>query len=308
MKKASLVLILSFFFIQIDAQDFTFDFETGVQGWQADWADYPIADSVFYQLATRHSVLPTNIRPPQSGIYIRGNNHSDDLFMFLKRKITGLLPNKQYNVQFQLQIASNAPTNAIGVGGSPNLPIKVGATVIEPKKIPSVVGGSPFYIMNIDKGNQNIAGTQMHIIGDTGVSDTTTVFTLIERSSKKPFLVTTNEAGELWVIVGTESAFEALTELYYSHIVVKCSVTTPAKDIMSNPVLAIHPNPSVNELFIADYKSYKTYEIYGINGQMVLDSTLNGSAIDISSLMQGHYLLALKNKEGRVIYTKFVKI
>lgn len=203
------------------SQTFTFEFNTGTHGWAGDFADYPKIDSVFYELEFAHSALPTPLNSNIKALKLSGNNHSDDLFMFLKRKITGLRPNTAYKLMFDLKFASNAPTTAIGVGGSPgeSVVMKVGATQVEPKKVEE----DGFYLMNIDKANQSASGKDMKAIGHVGVSDTTTVFTLIERNNHAtPFEVTTDKDGTIWVIIGTESGFEATTTLYYSRIEIVC--------------------------------------------------------------------------------------
>ena len=65
-----------------------------------------------------------------------GNSHSDDLLMFVKRKLTGLTPNQTYQATFDIQIATNTADDCVGVGGSPgeNVYIKAGMTENEPIK------------------------------------------------------------------------------------------------------------------------------------------------------------------------------
>lgn len=298
------LLCVSYFNTQ--AQTFTFDFETNTQGWLADWADYPANDSVYYQLESKYTSLPTYIVPNQKGIFIKGFNHSDDLFMFLKKKLTGLLPNQKYKIQFQLQIASNAPTNAIGVGGGADIVIKAGAAPIEPIKVKAPQAGTTFYLMNIDKGNQSISGTQMDTIGRTGVNDTTTQFALINRQNKNPFYATTNANGELWAIVGTESAFEGLSELYYSHIVLTLSVVTGTDDVLREKI-TIYPNPASSAIFIEGAKIFQYCDINDITGRLVQSTPLSKNEIDISFLPEGHYILRLKQVGGAISYAKFVK-
>ncbi|NJK96566.1 MAG: hypothetical protein HC905_18070 [Bacteroidales bacterium] len=165
----------------------------------------------------KHTRLPAPLDTAVKALKISGNNHSDDLFMFIKRKITDLEPNMEYIVYFNIELASNAPTNAIGVGGAPgeSVGLKVGATTNEPKKITEGTD----YVMNIDKANQMQSGKDMKLIGHIGVADTTTVFTLIKRNNNAfPLRVATNSKGEAWVIIGTESGFEATTTLYYKKI------------------------------------------------------------------------------------------
>lgn len=195
----------------------SFEFNTGSHGWTGDFADYPAVDSVFYELGFNRTKLPAPLDTTKYALMLTGNNHSDDLFMFIKREVTGLLPNTTYEIRYDLLFASKAPSNAVGVGGSPgeSVGIKVGATTNEPKK---VLEGDA-YKMNIDKGNQSQSGADMKLIGDVAVSDTTTVFTLINRNNlSAPVTGTTDNQGSLWLIIGTESGFEATTTLYFKRI------------------------------------------------------------------------------------------
>src|SRR5688572_30041138 len=104
----------------IHAQTFYYAFGADAEGWTGGFADYPVdADTDFYALEYGHAELPAPIGPGDHGLRIQGDNHSDDLFMFVKRRITGLEPNTAYAVMFELEVASSAPTNAVGVGGAP---------------------------------------------------------------------------------------------------------------------------------------------------------------------------------------------
>jgi hypothetical protein len=195
----------------------TYEFIDNMDGWKGDFADYPVIDSIFYELEFIRTTLPAPLNTSKYALKITGNNHSDDLFMFIKHKITGLLPNTIYKLLVDITLASKYPTNAVGVGGSPGegVTIKAGASVIEPQKV-NVDG---FYRMNIDKGGQVVPGVDMDIIGNVGVTDTTTVFTLINRSNTTHlFTITTSASGEVWVCIGTDSGFEATTTLYINKI------------------------------------------------------------------------------------------
>jgi hypothetical protein len=195
------------------------DFSTDLQGWVGDFADYPIGvdDSSFYELRFEYTDRPSNLGPVQKAIMLSGNNHSDDLFMFIKKKINGLQPNTDYTVVFEVELASNAEKNNTGIGGAPgeSVYVKAGASIIEPKKI---VDGS-YYRMNIDKGNQSTDGDDMKVIGNIAVESAE--YNLITRSNSSqsiPFIVRSSALGELWLIVGTDSGFEGVTTLYYTKI------------------------------------------------------------------------------------------
>ena len=199
-----------------------YDFEKNADGWQAGYSDYPsnlsLNDSlVVYALSYGHGPLPASIIPAQKGMCIRGHNRPDDLFMFFKKKITGLTPNASYSIAFDIELASNVATNAVGVGGAPgeDVILKAGAKGYEP--VNNTVQG--FYRINIDKGNQAAGGTDMKVLGHIGVANNTTAYALINRNNYNKQLVTSaNSNGELWLITGTDSGYEGLTQLYYSNI------------------------------------------------------------------------------------------
>lgn len=196
----------------------SFNFTDSDMGWSGDFADYPKDDSVFYELLFKHDTLPSNLNPGgnRKALILSGKNHSDDLFMFIKRKISGLKPNTRYDILFNIQLASNAPTESVGIGGAPgeSVFLKAGMTTTEPVK---VLDEDDYYRMNIDKGNQAEGGSDMMVLGHIGVARNTTQYTLIYRnnSSANPFSFTTDATGDAWIIIGTDSGFEGKTTLFY---------------------------------------------------------------------------------------------
>jgi hypothetical protein len=73
-----------------------FDFESGLQSWICDYADYGVGREADMGLKFGHDTMP-GVLPRQKGIVFDGNNLSDDLFYFAKREITGLVPNASYS-------------------------------------------------------------------------------------------------------------------------------------------------------------------------------------------------------------------
>ena len=204
------------------SRDFSFSFESDAEGWVVGYSDYPAdltqPDSlVLYGMSYGHGLLPVSVQPRQSGIRVRGVNRSDDLFMYVKRRVTGLAPNADYLLTMDVDIASNVASNLIGIGGAPGegVKVKAGGSANEPVNVRDGLG---WYRMNIDKGNQSVGGADMAVVGDVAVKDTTTVYTLIRRSLANPLKRRTDADGGLWLIVGTDSGFEGLTELYYAAI------------------------------------------------------------------------------------------
>lgn len=204
---------------EISSLSISYLFNEGDQGWAGDFADYPEGDSIAYELIFKLDTIPTGTSTPSTtnGLRLSGNNGNDDLFMFIKKKVSGLRPYTQYNVLFNVKFASNAPTDVIGLERpGEDVILKVGATLIEPKKILD----AGMYRMNIDKGNQEEEGSDMMNIGHVGVNATTVKFTLISRNntSSNSFVMTTDALGEAWLIVGSDSGYEGLTTLYYTQI------------------------------------------------------------------------------------------
>jgi len=200
---------------------FSFQFLSDSEAWTGDFADYPAGEEDFYELLFEYSTLPAPLDETKGALKISGNNHSDDLFMFIKRKISGLNPEATYKVSFIIQFATNVADNQFGVGGSPGegVTIKAGATQIEPNKIPDIYDDS-YYIMNIDKGNQIQGGIDMVTVGDFSNDTSQNIYTLKTVTNQTPFQVMANENGELWLVVGTDSGFESTTTIYYNQIYV----------------------------------------------------------------------------------------
>jgi hypothetical protein len=199
----------------------SFDFGQSEEGWIADFSDLPSSDedSTFYELKYAYTNLPPNL-VTQKAMMLSGNNHSDDLFMFIKRKVTGLSPNTVYALVFEVELASNAPKGSVGIGGSPgeSVYLKAGASELEPVK--NVQGDR--YVLNIDKGNQGEAGSNATVLGDIATPLAVAEYTLITRNnaspSAEPLIAQSNSAGEIWLMIGTDSGFEGTTTVYYTKI------------------------------------------------------------------------------------------
>ncbi len=198
---------------------FEFDFANGTQGWQGGFADYPQGQESFFELTFDFRALLPDLDPNSAGLFISGNNHSDDLFMFVKRQVTGLEPDETYEVDFEVEIGSEAGEGCAGIGGSPAITLKAGASEIEPS---TVLDSDGDLRMNIDKGNQSLGGDDAQVLGDIGVDvdcvDPVFMAKRLESPVDDPFDVTTDSDGAVWLMVGTDSGFEGITRLFYTEI------------------------------------------------------------------------------------------
>lgn len=199
----------------------TFNFANGdPAGWSAGFADYPSdTPDAPYELVFAVRDLPPGVGSGQA-LFLSGHNRSDDLFMFLKRELTGLEPETEYDVVVRVQLASDAPSGCAGIGGAPGeaVYLKVGAVTEEPK----VVVRNNFYTFTADKGRQSENGRDAVIVGDIANGNPCTddaPYALIERHNRgQPLTVTSSKDGTFWVFVGTDSGYEGLTSLYYAAI------------------------------------------------------------------------------------------
>lgn len=161
--------------------------------------------------------LPASLDIPGDALYLAGVNTSDDLFMFMKRRIVQLRANRDYTVTYRIDIATDAPTGCVGVGGAPgeSVYLKAGAAPIEPYAESN--GGDPGFLrMNIDKGQQSQGGAHASVLGDlaNGSTDCTDPVYRLKTFEGEAVTIASSPDGDLWLLVGTDSAFEGPTGIY----------------------------------------------------------------------------------------------
>jgi hypothetical protein len=196
----------------------TSDFEKSADEWTGDFSEYSTAtDTASLELRFRRATLPAPLDTKTYGLMLQGHNRSDDMFMYLKKKVTGLKPNTPYNVIFEVDLGTKYSSGGFGAGGSGggSVFLKAGASAIEPAK--KLVDG--FYTFNLDKGTQSQEGKDFIILGNVANGLETDTYALVKRDNlAKPVTVTSDASGALWVCLGTDSGFEGLTQLYYDKI------------------------------------------------------------------------------------------
>lgn len=199
----------------------SFDFEQSAEGWAGGKADFPMDwDEDRLEFAFAHEALPAEVSEEGMALKLSGRNISDDLFLFMKKKVTGLEPNHTYRVTFQVEFASKYPEQSFGIGGSPGASVylKAGGSATEPMPVEE----DGHIRMNIDKGNQAQGGEDMVVLGHIGIPGSSETYQLIQRDNlQDPVEITTDSNGSLWLIVGTDSGFEGTTTLYYNTIEVE---------------------------------------------------------------------------------------
>jgi hypothetical protein len=195
----------------------TFDFIMNVvgDGWIAGASDFDVGREAEVDVATDLLFLPAPLNPQVAGRYLAGTNISDDLFIFIKKRFDGLLPNAAYHVSMAVEIASSIHGGCT-VGTGPLVWIKVGAVGTEPQAVDQ--GGR--WVMNIDKGDQDTEGDFIQL-GDirnplTGCPSPGTWAAKGTTLQTQNADLTTDDLGGFWIFLGTESGFESRHELYFT--------------------------------------------------------------------------------------------
>ncbi|SKB53799.1 hypothetical protein [Dyadobacter psychrophilus] len=192
-------------------------FETGTDEWVAEFAEYSTeTDSLTLRMLARRSRLPTGLDTSKYAYMVEASNGSDDMFMYLKKKLTGLNANQTYNISFEVTIATHYPEGGIGAGGAPggSMFLKTGASGIQPaRKLVNKI-----YEFNLDKGAQSEEGVDAVIIGDATNGTSESTYKLVRKASTKPFVAKANEKGEIWLFVGVDSGYEGINTVYYDRI------------------------------------------------------------------------------------------
>lgn len=211
---------------------FSFDFRNGDQGWQADFAEYPAAAEASFALVAELRPIPPETGLAGDGLFLSGNNLSGDLFQYLTIRLgpsDGLQANQAYRLSFRVRLASNAPTGCLDPGGAPgeSVVLKVGGS---PRAPLPFVDDAGYVRVDLDKGNQATSGSEMSVVGNiaNGIAcnDADPVdpdYVSLQLLHEHPTPVRSNDAGEVWVVVGTDSGYEGTTALYYQRISVTVS-------------------------------------------------------------------------------------
>lgn len=206
------------------AIELRYDFNQGDGGWEAAFSDY--GPEFQMELDSGIAPLPDTLDQDGTGFQLTGMNRTDDVFMFLKRKIgpeDGIQAGQAYQVTYRIVFASDAPTGCAGVGGAPGEAVFLKAGVVSEEPDVALVDG--YWELTVDKSNQSTGGRDVWLVGDiaNGIDceealEAGQPYAVVEREYRHDVDVTAGSGAELWLIVGTDSGFEGRTTLYYMEI------------------------------------------------------------------------------------------
>lgn len=192
-----------------------FDFAKDDAGFIPVFADYPgkSADE-FYELNWGRKEVPDF--QGEQGMFLSGNNHSDDLFMGYYKELNGLTPNQAYTMNISFELATDVEDETVGIGGSPgsSVYVKCGVTDQLPAVEPSEANGVR---LNLDKGNQGTDGKDMKLAG-TLTKQTSTRSGYEWNHYEKTVVGKADSEGKAYLVLGTDSGFEGVTSYYLGQV------------------------------------------------------------------------------------------
>ncbi|SFE38966.1 Copper amine oxidase N-terminal domain-containing protein [Paenibacillus algorifonticola] len=205
---------------EMDKLTFRYHFDVSAEGWKGGFSDLPVDyNPDIYDLAYKRELIPLQDNTTNYGMKLSGHNRSDDLFMYMTKKVAGLKPNTAYQAKLRIGIYTNYENESFGIGGSPGASVYVKAGILdkEPAPVELKQGNDLYYRMNIDKGEQSEGGAEAAVVGNPIKAEGSKAgYQLVYFDYSHTAM--TNDKGELFLLVGTDSGFEGLTTLYYDDI------------------------------------------------------------------------------------------
>lgn len=202
----------------------TFDFNQNDGGFTPIFSDYPNEQGVeeFYELRSGHKEVP--IAEAGKGLFLSGNNHSDDLFMGYYKDLSGLVPETEYHFTVRFQLATNVENDMIGIGGAPgeSVFVKCGVASKEPE---NSLDSLNHFCLNIDKGSQSTSGSDMIVVGNLAKEEINRPGEYEFNEIETKVIARTDEAGTAYLVIGTDSGFEGVTSYYLDDISVSWADT-----------------------------------------------------------------------------------
>ena len=222
MKRTTIIISFLFATSALFAQSINANFQTDAQGWRSH----------------QESVRWSNLFPPmedRGGISFSGENMDGNLFLFIQKEITDLLPNRNYRVMFNMNWLAWMDISASSII------VKVGAVNYYPTL--DVSANPNFYspiVTTFDKGKIGQNGRDFIVAGRLTPNQNGHPFLQNVHNFDNTFFVNTDDEGRLFLMIGVESENEKIENVYLSTLRVllhengearEIQTTTPSLDV-----------------------------------------------------------------------------
>lgn len=197
-----------------------YEFRESEADWEPFFTDYNVNQEEDMELRAEYRSLPQPLDTTDSGHFISALNLSDDVKMMYRKQVENLEPNTEYNVQFELRLATDVPSGCVGIGGPPGEAVRVIADASQMR--PESFVEDEYYRLNVQHAADTQQWYQDAIMGDIANSrecEDGYEYEIKElQSDPGHAVVTTDENGSAWLQFGTRSGFEGRTGIFYTYI------------------------------------------------------------------------------------------
>jgi hypothetical protein len=188
-------------------------FESGLEEWSGDFAYVKPGSNASVKFSVVQAPLPETLKSELHGLKLEGTNSGDSIFLFIKKKVTGLDPAKTYKVAYQIDLATHFPDTLAGAGRI--IYLKAGASGTEPKSI----AGPDISTVSIQNGALAKSGPQMRLLGNVANRlDSTYYRPIIRKNANVAVPVTPDVNGDIWLCVGINTTFKGNMALFFDRI------------------------------------------------------------------------------------------
>ncbi|WP_025761812.1 hypothetical protein [Dyadobacter tibetensis] len=196
------------------------EFENSLDDWTPFLANYPIdSDTALISYRIASAPLPSPLDTNSYGLYLKSRNLGEGMTMLIKKRVGGLSPDTEYNLEVDLSLATNyyESVDSLAKTAARLVYIKAGVSSIEPDTIRQ----SGYFRMNIPWNNP-ASETSMHkVIGDLNNKAVSGTYTLFQHSLTSGLNFTSDATGDAWLVLAIDSNFSGEASLYLDRIVVK---------------------------------------------------------------------------------------
>jgi len=198
-----------------------FMFESGNEGFEQIFADYHDDGNDLTTYDMHWGKEKPAIEKASTALYIQGTNRSDDLFMGYFKKLTGLKSMTEYTFKIKFKIGTDAEAGSIGVGGSPAESVYVKAGIVD--KLPKIaLDGQGVYRLNVDIGNQSQGSANVKVVSNLAKPEGSKEG-YVYKAMEVEVNAKTDASGTVYLLIGTDSAFEGMTKYYLDDVTVMIS-------------------------------------------------------------------------------------
>lgn len=200
-------------------------FAEDAEGWDAQFSEYEpgLEDSLKLSF-THDKIMATETIGEVTAVVQSGYATNSDLFMYIKRQISGFKPNTSYQVVFTLELLAQLNVDFNGDLSDEYYGSFLKAAVYTEEPDTLIVDdienpGKKTVTTNFDKGNGRTTGPNMALIGKLEYSNVDESPQILIGSSKQDDLIgTTDSEGKMWMMIGVDTNQPIYQSIYYSFI------------------------------------------------------------------------------------------